>query len=310
MFDERGAASPAAGRVPRMVGRGPGPVRDQRVRRHPRLPARRRSGRGTWQVVLGPYTVAPQGLSWEVEVDPRRGPARAGLRPRPGARAGGRPGPRLVPGGPAPAHRPLRRPPHPGRAGRGGPGGRAGLRRLHRAQHLQRQPGLGPPRGPGPARARRPGGHHPRRPLAGPRPAGRGRWSTGATGPPTAGSAGPCRGCTTGAGWPSPPTRSARSSAAPGSSATQGLDAVEVWNGPWTPDDEAALGAWDRMLAPRPRRPVPARGGRQRRPRRATTGSACPTTSCWPTGWTGGRSWPAWPGAVLAGLLGSGRPAP
>jgi hypothetical protein len=29
----------------------------------------------------------------------------------------------------------------------------------------------------------------------------------------------------------------------------QGLDAVEVWNGPWTPDDEAALEAWDRMLA-------------------------------------------------------------
>jgi len=29
----------------------------------------------------------------------------------------------------------------------------------------------------------------------------------------------------------------------------QGLDAVEVWNGPWTPDDQAALEAWDRMLA-------------------------------------------------------------
>jgi hypothetical protein len=29
----------------------------------------------------------------------------------------------------------------------------------------------------------------------------------------------------------------------------QGLDAVEVWNGPWTPDDEAALATWDRMLA-------------------------------------------------------------
>jgi hypothetical protein len=28
-----------------------------------------------------------------------------------------------------------------------------------------------------------------------------------------------------------------------------GMDAVEVWNGPWTPDDEAALGTWDRLLA-------------------------------------------------------------
>ena len=29
----------------------------------------------------------------------------------------------------------------------------------------------------------------------------------------------------------------------------RGLDAVEVWNGPWTPDDEAALARWDRLLA-------------------------------------------------------------
>jgi hypothetical protein len=29
----------------------------------------------------------------------------------------------------------------------------------------------------------------------------------------------------------------------------RGLDAVEVWNGRWTPDDEAALAAWDRLLA-------------------------------------------------------------
>ena len=27
------------------------------------------------------------------------------------------------------------------------------------------------------------------------------------------------------------------------------VDAVEVWNGPWTPDDEAALARWDRLLA-------------------------------------------------------------
>lgn len=27
-----------------------------------------------------------------------------------------------------------------------------------------------------------------------------------------------------------------------------GLDAVEVWNGPWTPDDDAVLAAWDNLL--------------------------------------------------------------
>ena len=34
------------------------------------------------------------------------------------------------------------------------------------------------------------------------------------------------------------------------------VDAIEVWNGPWTPDDELALGLWDVLLAER------ARGGR------------------------------------------------
>ncbi|GIF67476.1 phosphoesterase [Asanoa ishikariensis] len=28
----------------------------------------------------------------------------------------------------------------------------------------------------------------------------------------------------------------------------EGLDAIEVWNGPWTPDDEATLGNWDNQL--------------------------------------------------------------
>ena len=39
----------------------------------------------------------------------------------------------------------------------------------------------------------------------------------------------------------------------------QGLDAVEVWNGPWTPDDEAVLARWDRLLAAG--RHLPAVGG-------------------------------------------------
>ena len=46
---------------------------------------------GTWQVVLGPYTVAPQGLRWEVEVTLGAGPPGPGFVPDPTpARAGGR----------------------------------------------------------------------------------------------------------------------------------------------------------------------------------------------------------------------------
>jgi hypothetical protein len=39
----------------------------------------------------------------------------------------------------------------------------------------------------------------------------------------------------------------------------RGIDAVEVWNGPWTPDDEATLARWDRLLAEG--RYLPAVGG-------------------------------------------------
>src|SRR5512132_1814479 len=46
---------------------------------------------GTWQVVLGPYTVAPQGLRWEVEVTLGAGPPGPGCVPGPApARAAGR----------------------------------------------------------------------------------------------------------------------------------------------------------------------------------------------------------------------------
>jgi hypothetical protein len=44
-----------------------------------------------------------------------------------------------------------------------------------------------------------------------------------------------------------------------------GFDAVEVWNGPWTADDEAAISAWDGMLRRAAQRPdggwLPAVGG-------------------------------------------------
>lgn len=40
----------------------------------------------------------------------------------------------------------------------------------------------------------------------------------------------------------------------------QGADAVEVWNGPWTPDDELAVAAWDNMLVQGGDRWLPALG--------------------------------------------------
>ncbi|HEV3504440.1 MAG TPA: CehA/McbA family metallohydrolase, partial [Actinomycetes bacterium] len=48
-------------------------------------------GQGTWQVVLGPYTVAPQGLAWEGEVALGERPPGPAFRPDPAPeRAGGR----------------------------------------------------------------------------------------------------------------------------------------------------------------------------------------------------------------------------
>ncbi|UGY91981.1 CehA/McbA family metallohydrolase [Streptomyces gobiensis] len=40
----------------------------------------------------------------------------------------------------------------------------------------------------------------------------------------------------------------------------EGSDAVELWNGPWTPDDELTLAAWDNMLVEEPGRWLPALG--------------------------------------------------
>jgi hypothetical protein len=205
-------------------------------------------GQGTWQVVLGPYTVAPQGLRWEVEVTLGEGP----------------PGPAFVPD------------PAPGRAAGRGRGwyrgdlhlhtvhsdGRrtpaelaaaaraAGLDFIASTEHNTTSANLGWGAHAGPDLLLIDGqevttrdGHW----LAiglGPGPAieWRYRAADGALGPVVAGlhqrgglavAAHPfCQ--LPGCGW---------------AFGDQGLDAVEVWNGPWTPDDEAALGAWDRMLA-------------------------------------------------------------
>jgi predicted metal-dependent phosphoesterase TrpH len=217
---------------------------------------------GTWQLVLGPYTVAPQGLHWEVEVSLRRGP----------------PGPALVPD-PAPTRAAGR-----GRAwyrgdlhthtvhsdGRRTPAElaadarAAGLVFIASTEHNTSSASLGW------------GGH------AGPDLLvidGRevttrdGHWLAlglradavldwryraadgvldrvlaelhGQGGLAVAAHPfNPCLGCVWRFGY-------------------RGLDAVEVWNGPWTPDDEAALALWDRTLAGQARagRFLPAVGG-------------------------------------------------
>jgi len=203
---------------------------------------------GTWRVVLGPYTVAPQGLRWEVE---------ATLGPRP-------PGPGFVPD-PAPARA----------AGRGRAWYRGDLHTHTLHSDGRRTPAelAADARAAGldflastehntPSASLAWGGH------AGPDllvidgrevttrdghwlalglpPAAvvdwRYRAADGALDGVLAGLHGqgglavaahpfnPCLGCSWGFGY-------------------RGLDAVEVWNGPWTADDEAALARWDRLLA-------------------------------------------------------------
>jgi hypothetical protein len=203
---------------------------------------------GTWHLVLGPYTVAPQGLAWEVEVT---------LGPRP-------PGPGFVPD-PAPARA----------AGRGrgwyrgdlhthsvhSDGRRtlaelaadaraAGLDFLASTEHNTPSASLAWGGHAGPDLLVLDGrevttrdGHW----LAVGLPPGlvvdwRQRAADGLLGSALAGlhargglavaahPFNPCLGCSWRFGY-------------------QGLDAVEVWNGPWTPDDEAALARWDRLLA-------------------------------------------------------------
>ena len=217
---------------------------------------------GTWQVVLGPYSVAPEGLDWEVEVRLRRGP----------------PGPAFVPD-PAPERAAGR-----GRAwyrgdlhthtvhsdGRRTPAElaadarAAGLDFLASTEHNTSSASLGWGAHAGPDLLVIDGrevttrdGHW----LAlGPRPGAVLDWRYRAADGQfdrvladlhgqgglavAAHPASPCLGC----GW---------------RFGDRGLDAVEVWNGPWTPDDEAALARWDRLLAAAARtgRFLPAVGG-------------------------------------------------
>jgi hypothetical protein len=204
-------------------------------------------GPGTWWLVLGPYTVAPQGMRWTVEVTLRHGP----------------PGPAFVPV-PAP-HRATGR----GRAwyrgdlhlhtvhsdGRRTPAElaaaarAAGLDFLASTEHNTTSANLEWGRHAGPDLLVVDGqevttrdGHY----LALGLPAGawvdwRYRAADGAL-------AGFLRQIHRGGGLavaahPMLPL--------PGGAwrfGRRGLDAVEVWNGPWTADDELAVTAWERML--------------------------------------------------------------
>jgi hypothetical protein len=207
---------------------------------------------GTWQILLGPYTVAPQGLPWEVEVSLGSGP----------------PGPAFVPD-PAPERAAGR-----GRAwyrgdlhthtvhsdGRRTPAElaaearAAGLDFVASTEHNTTSASLGWGAHAGPDLLVVDGqevttrdGHW----LAlGTAPGAAVDWryraADGVLDRVVAGlhAAGglavaahpycPFPGCAWRFGW-------------------EGVDGVEVWNGPWTPDDEAALAAWDRLLAVRGR---------------------------------------------------------
>ncbi len=95
-----------------------------------------------------------------------------------------------------------------------------------------------------------------------------------------------------------PPIRTPPASAATGALRSPSADAVEVWNGPWTPDDEIALAEWDNALVTAARNPgdggdgpgaLAPRDGQQRRPPR-TGPRATRRPSSWPSRCHGGRS--------------------
>ena len=207
-------------------------------------------GPGTWQVVLGPYTVAPQGLAWEVEVSLAAGPRGPAFVPDPAPeRAAGR-GRAWYRGDlhTHTVHSDGRRTP----AELAAEARAAGLDFVASTEHNTTSAGLGWGAHAGPDLLVVDGqevttrdGHW----LAlGPAPGTTVDWryraADGVLDRVVAGlrAAGglavaahpfcPFPGCAWRFGY-------------------EEVDAVEVWNGPWTPDDEAALAAWDGLLATR-----------------------------------------------------------
>jgi len=203
---------------------------------------------GTWHIVLGPYTVAPQGLAWEIEVAFGAGPAGPAFVPDPApARAGGR-GRGWYRGDlhTHTVHSDGRRSPaelaeqaraagldfvasteHNTCSASLGWGGHAGAQLLVLdGQEVTTRDGHWLALGLAPGslvdwRYRAADGVL-ERVLAGLHAGG----GLAVAAHPFC----PLPGCAWRFGW-------------------RAIDAVEVWNGPWTPDDEAALAAWDRLLA-------------------------------------------------------------
>ena len=131
-----------------------------------------------------------------------------------------------------------------------GPGQRPGLPRHLRPQHQRRHPGLRPRRPRRLPGGQRRGGDDPQRPLAGDRYDARhlGRLALPRRGPP-AGRGSPTSPAAAAASR-SRPTRSCRS---PGTRWDFGttwteVDAVEVWNGPWSFFNQLTLNAWQQQL--------------------------------------------------------------
>jgi hypothetical protein len=216
---------------------------------------------GTWHIVLGPYTVAPQGLAWELEVAFGQGPAGPAFLPDPAPAAAVGRGRGWYRGDlhTHTLHSDGRRSP----AELAAEARAAGLDFLASTEHNTSSASLGWGGHAGPDLLVLDGqevttrdGHWLALGLApGAVVDWRYRAADGALGRVLAGlHAGgglavaahpfcPFPGCAWRFGW-------------------RGLDAVEVWNGPWTSDDEAALAAWDRLLAAAPAgRFVPAVGG-------------------------------------------------
>src|SRR5829696_5863314 len=250
-----GGAGPV--RDPRVVGRGQGPVRDQPVRGHPRLPARGDPA-GHLAGRARPLHGRPPGARLGARGDAGRGAAGAGLRARPRPRAGGR-GRGWYRGDlhTHTVHSDGRRTP----AQLAAAARAAGLDFFASTEHNTTSANLDWGRHAGPGLLVVDGqevttrdGHW----LAlglGPGPVvdWRHRAGDGGLGRAVAGLRDrgglavaahpfcPLPGCGWGFGY-------------------QDVDAVEVWNGPWGADDEAALVAWDRLLAG-PGRFLPAVAG-------------------------------------------------